>query len=300
MEEEWIYLPGDRKYAKYIAISNLGHLMKKNGEVVNLRRRSIMISVDKKLFRLSNFVLDNFLVTVKRPDQVIAHVIDRNALNVFSVENLKYVSKAELSEDSVFKERVSKASSNQWKDQLYVEKWRNSINETYSKDDSLRVKASMRMKKLYEDPDFRKKMGERIKSGMTEDARKKISEKSKQAWENKKLRKIASLRARMLNSGKPRPDISRLSLKKILFRCMFRPFGKSNSSLGTFIGTIGRKAFKGTDKEITCFDTRNVNRRNKRHQEFDYKFGYFVDCLKSYAKSTVDLASDAEVLADIL
>jgi len=116
IDEKWIYIDrvyggrGTRGHNIIVAISNTGKSKRLNGEitVISLRDR---VTIDRDTLRSSRIIAENFLITVRRPDQTCIDHITHNPTdyNVNDVRNLRWCTKAE---NNAFEEaRLNKSSS---------------------------------------------------------------------------------------------------------------------------------------------------------------------------------------------
>ena len=92
---QWVEIPHGKKCNEltFIAVSDTGMLRRKNGEIVPSTYRHI-ISGNRRIYRI---IADNFLVTVRRPDQVCIDHITHNpvGMNINDVRNLRYCTQKE-------------------------------------------------------------------------------------------------------------------------------------------------------------------------------------------------------------
>ena len=303
--EEWIYFCKKPKQKGFIAISSLGRLMLKNGNIISpVRNRRIKLDGRKEY--IGRYVLDHFLVTVRRPDQKEVMILNKKCDNICSVLNLKFVSRKELLSDEEFREKISNSAKLMWEDADYKKKMRG-IMKSVTSDPIYRLKASIRTKKLYQSNELRKRISDSVKKSYTDKQREMISDASKKMWNNEDTRsKIIVGMKKSLTKTNRRRNVESYSLKNILFKDLFDIYKTyqencdENKCSAQTVGKLVQKTFKLDDNSVTSNDKHCIKKRELRYQIFDYKFGYFVESIKSYAKSTVDLASDAEVLVDIL
>lgn len=96
-DEEWIYLSPDVNHPRYIAaISNRGRFLRNNGEFGILRKgQPVRQSGVKK--PASHVIAENFLITVKRTDQILIDHITHNPkdMHINDVRNLRWCTQKE-------------------------------------------------------------------------------------------------------------------------------------------------------------------------------------------------------------
>ena len=94
---EWVKIPhGEKaKGTTFVAVSDTGLLMRKNGDVVeSTYRQKIRLNGFQRVYQ---FIADNFLVTVRRPDQTHIDHGTHNpvGMNINDVRNLRWCTAAE-------------------------------------------------------------------------------------------------------------------------------------------------------------------------------------------------------------
>ena len=92
-DEEWIYIDHSVNHPRYItAISNRGRFLRNNGEIGVLSLRA-----QARKYRVSRVIAENFLITVKRPDQIIVdHITHKpDGMYVNDVLNLRWCTQKE-------------------------------------------------------------------------------------------------------------------------------------------------------------------------------------------------------------
>lgn len=144
IDEKWIDFepPKSLRYGKHsiISISNTGKFKKLNGESGILRRAHCVIRESGKLI-CSHIIAEHFLITVRRPDQIIVDHITHfpTEYNVNDVRNLRWCTKVENSGFPEARENL-KASAK-----------RGSDSNLWKGDDVGPQAAYLRAKKLYKD-----------------------------------------------------------------------------------------------------------------------------------------------------
>ena len=92
---QWVEIPHGRKTkgATFVAVSDTGMLLRKNGEIVPSTYRQC-VSGNRRIYRI---IADNFLVTVRRPDQVqIDHITHKpGGMNINDVRNMRWCTQKE-------------------------------------------------------------------------------------------------------------------------------------------------------------------------------------------------------------
>lgn len=92
---QWVEIPHVRKTkgSTFIAVSDTGMLLRKNGEIVPSTYRQC-VSENRRIYRI---IANNFLITVRRPDQVQIDHITHNpvGMNINDVRNLRWCSEKE-------------------------------------------------------------------------------------------------------------------------------------------------------------------------------------------------------------
>lgn len=97
IDEKWISIPLLKSCPHSIRmISNTGKYRRSNGEI-GILRKSHQVSIDGKKVRCSHLIAEHFLITVRRPDQVLIDHITHNpeCYNVNNVLNLRWCTNRE-------------------------------------------------------------------------------------------------------------------------------------------------------------------------------------------------------------
>lgn len=135
--EQWIDLPrgAAQTSSRIYAFSSCGRIRYGNGTVKDSPMRQT-IQINGKIFRLYHLIADNFLITVRRPEQVqIDHMTSTpKDYAVNDVRNLRYCTQKENVNFPECRERMSSSQwlkgkgylctgdkSNQWKGDLATE-----------------------------------------------------------------------------------------------------------------------------------------------------------------------------------
>ncbi len=119
-DEEWIDLPCNGNSPRYIvALSDRGRLMRLDGSIEAAKRTLRIRRIGSKSERASHLIAENFLVTVRRPDQNIVDHISHHPSEylVNDVRNLRWCTIKENCNFSEAKDnRRIAMNSQQWKD----------------------------------------------------------------------------------------------------------------------------------------------------------------------------------------
>lgn len=104
LEEEWIQIPdpplkprGSLKPYQVVAISNRGRWKKRDGSIEVMELHSSRVHINGRRVRAYIVLAQNFLITVKRPDQDQIDHITHNPMDMFvnDIRNLRWCSKKE-------------------------------------------------------------------------------------------------------------------------------------------------------------------------------------------------------------
>ena len=136
---QWVEIPHGNKLngLTFIAVSDTGMLLRKNGEVVPSTYRHL-VSGNRRIYRI---IADNFLVTVRRPDQVCVDHITHSpvGMNINDVRNLRWCTDKENRgfPEAVENNSVSHRGQTPWNKGLtgadYVKHFKDGVKNQYTK-----------------------------------------------------------------------------------------------------------------------------------------------------------------------
>lgn len=118
MEERWIEIPsrelnprGSYKPKEVVAISDLGNWKRRDGRIEPIPMRSGRVRIYGRRIRAYIVIAMNFLVTVRRPDQILIDHITHHpeGINPNDVRNLRWCSSKENQNFEEALENMSKA-----------------------------------------------------------------------------------------------------------------------------------------------------------------------------------------------
>lgn len=138
---EWVKIPhGEKaKGTTFVAVSDTGLLMRKNGEVVeSTYRQKIRINGFQRVYQI---IADNFLVTVRRLDQTHIDHGTHNpvGMNINDVRNLRWCTAAENNKFAEHCENMSNSKKGRptWNKGLsgkdYTKHFKNGVKNQYTK-----------------------------------------------------------------------------------------------------------------------------------------------------------------------
>lgn len=138
----WVEIPHGQKLnnLSFIAVSDTGMLLRKNGEVVPSSYRQ-KISCGGKFVRVYQLIADHFLVSARRPDQTQVDHVTHNPedMNINDVRNLRWCTCKENNNFVEHRETLScsKKGCRTWNKGLtgieYVKHFKNGVNNQYTK-----------------------------------------------------------------------------------------------------------------------------------------------------------------------
>lgn len=160
IDEKWLEIPKARRTRgkkSLVSISNTGRYKRADGTLGILELRHSVRSYGV-LKRCSRIIAENFLITVRRPDQVFVDHITHNPTeyNVNDVRNLRWCTKKENSNFEEARENISKSLKGLFegeKNPRYGKgyQFEGDKNPNWKGDDVCIPHAYMRALKLYKD-----------------------------------------------------------------------------------------------------------------------------------------------------